>query len=263
MHPDQDAEHPWLADEAAFIREAVDREVPLFGVCLGAQLIARAVGAQRRPGAAAEVGWHAVDLNEAGRADPVLGVLPRAARRVPVALLRLRAPRRRRAPRRQRRRAPGLPARRAHVGRPVPPRGDAAHARPLVRRGRGGAAGPGRASRGKPTRISAPGTSTGGGSAAPSSTRRRRLSALLLDRQLWARPTTRATSRRSCAPRSRRPQQLDGHRRADAGVAVRDHLCALGRADERPDRGRVGGLEQRCTRRGARPGRWPWRASHG
>ena len=50
MHPDQDAEHPWLADEAAFIREAVDREVPLLGVCLGAQLIARAVGAQHRPG---------------------------------------------------------------------------------------------------------------------------------------------------------------------------------------------------------------------
>src|SRR6478672_8243106 len=45
MHPDQDAEHPWLADEATFIREAVAREVPLFGVCLGSQLIARAVGA--------------------------------------------------------------------------------------------------------------------------------------------------------------------------------------------------------------------------
>ena len=49
MHPDQDGEHPWLADEADFIREAVDREVPLFGVCLGAQLIARAVGARIGP----------------------------------------------------------------------------------------------------------------------------------------------------------------------------------------------------------------------
>ena len=47
MHPDQDAEHPWLADEAAFIREAIDHDVPLFGVCLGAQLIARAMGARR------------------------------------------------------------------------------------------------------------------------------------------------------------------------------------------------------------------------
>ena len=76
MHPDQDAEHPWLADEAAFIRQAIDDEVPLFGVCLGAQLIARAIGAQIGLAAKAEVGWHTVHLNEAGLADPVLGVLP-------------------------------------------------------------------------------------------------------------------------------------------------------------------------------------------
>ena len=68
MHPDQDAEHPWLAEEASFIREALDREVPLLGVCLGAQLIARAAGAR--------VGWHVVRLNDAGCDDPVIGVLP-------------------------------------------------------------------------------------------------------------------------------------------------------------------------------------------
>jgi GMP synthase (glutamine-hydrolysing) len=76
MHPDQDAEHPWLADEAAFIREAIEREVPLLGVCLGAQLIARAAGASIGPAARSEVGWHEVRINEAGRADPVIGVLP-------------------------------------------------------------------------------------------------------------------------------------------------------------------------------------------
>ncbi len=76
MHPDQDGEHPWLAAEADFIREAVDREVPLFGVCLGAQLIARAVGAHVGPMPVSEVGWHAVDVNETGLSDPVIGVLP-------------------------------------------------------------------------------------------------------------------------------------------------------------------------------------------
>ena len=30
MHPDQDGEHPWLADEADFIRGAIEQEVPLF-----------------------------------------------------------------------------------------------------------------------------------------------------------------------------------------------------------------------------------------
>ena len=76
MHPDQDAEHPWLASEADYLRETIEREVPLFGACLGAQLIARSVGARVGPAAAAEVGWHAVELNDTGRADPVLGVLP-------------------------------------------------------------------------------------------------------------------------------------------------------------------------------------------
>ena len=76
MHPDQDAEHPWLAEEAAFIREAIDHEVPLFGACLGAQLIARAMGAHIGPIAKPEVGWHRVTLNDAGLVDPILGVLP-------------------------------------------------------------------------------------------------------------------------------------------------------------------------------------------
>ncbi len=76
MHPDQDREHPWLADEAAFVRGALEREVPLLGVCLGAQLIARAAGANVGPARQAEVGWTSVGLNEAGRNDPVVGVLP-------------------------------------------------------------------------------------------------------------------------------------------------------------------------------------------
>jgi GMP synthase (glutamine-hydrolysing) len=76
MHPDQDGEHPWLADEAAFLRDAVAREVPLLGVCLGAQLIARAMDAKVGPAERGEVGWHEVRLNDAGRADSVLGVLP-------------------------------------------------------------------------------------------------------------------------------------------------------------------------------------------
>ena len=76
MHPDQDREHPWLAEEATFISAALDREVPLLGVCLGAQLVARAAGAPVGPAVNPEVGWTSVHLNDAGRNDPVLGVLP-------------------------------------------------------------------------------------------------------------------------------------------------------------------------------------------
>jgi GMP synthase (glutamine-hydrolysing) len=77
MHPDQDAEHAWLGGETAFLERTMAAGVPLLGVCLGAQLIARAAGSSVGPAPRAEVGWHDVELNDAGAADPVLGVLPR------------------------------------------------------------------------------------------------------------------------------------------------------------------------------------------
>jgi GMP synthase (glutamine-hydrolysing) len=77
MHPDQDAEHPWLQGEVAFIERALEQGVPTIGVCLGAQLLARAAGAWIGPAATAEVGWFSVELNDDGAADPVIGVLPR------------------------------------------------------------------------------------------------------------------------------------------------------------------------------------------
>ena len=77
MHPDQDAEHPWLPDEVGFIRQAIDEGVPTIGVCLGSQLIARARGRLGRPARVPEVGWVAVEVNDRGAADPVLGAIPR------------------------------------------------------------------------------------------------------------------------------------------------------------------------------------------
>ena len=80
MHPDQDAEHPWLRGEVDFIRSVLAEGVPLIGVCLGAQLVARAAGAAVGPAKAPEVGWFTVELSEDGAADPVLGALPRSVR---------------------------------------------------------------------------------------------------------------------------------------------------------------------------------------
>lgn len=76
MHPDQDESHPWLVREVAFLRDALERGVPMLGVCLGSQLIARAAGAWVGPASAPEVGWLEVELTEAGRTDPVLSSLP-------------------------------------------------------------------------------------------------------------------------------------------------------------------------------------------
>ena len=76
MHPDQDAEHPWLGREVDFIAEALSQGVPTIGVCLGAQLVARAAGAGVGPADRPEVGWFTVELSDDGARDPVVGVLP-------------------------------------------------------------------------------------------------------------------------------------------------------------------------------------------
>jgi GMP synthase-like glutamine amidotransferase len=78
-HPDQDDHFAWLRDEKEFLKEALVDEVPVLGVCLGAQMLARAAGAEVRPAPAAEVGWLDVALTAHGSADPVLGALPRRA----------------------------------------------------------------------------------------------------------------------------------------------------------------------------------------
>ena len=66
---------PWLQAEQAWLSDRVAAGVPLLGLCFGAQLLASALG-----GAITrcddEIGFHPVTLTAAGRADPVLGVLP-------------------------------------------------------------------------------------------------------------------------------------------------------------------------------------------
>jgi GMP synthase (glutamine-hydrolysing) len=79
MHPDQDDRFAWLEREEEFLQDVLADEVPVFGVCLGAQMLARAGGAAVGPATEPEIGWLDVSLTQAGSADPVLGVLPQEA----------------------------------------------------------------------------------------------------------------------------------------------------------------------------------------
>jgi len=79
MHPDQDDRHDWMSGEIDWLARTIERNVPVLGVCLGAQLIARALGSSvGRVPSGPEIGWCGVQLTDAGVADPVLGALPRA-----------------------------------------------------------------------------------------------------------------------------------------------------------------------------------------
>ena len=52
--------YPWLKEEKAFVKEAVDRGCGVLGVCLGAQMIASALGARVFANAHKEIGWFPV-----------------------------------------------------------------------------------------------------------------------------------------------------------------------------------------------------------
>jgi GMP synthase (glutamine-hydrolysing) len=66
-------ELPFLRDEIRLIESALRDEKPVFGVCLGSQLLATALGAEVRQGERKEIGWFAVSLTEEGQRDRLFG----------------------------------------------------------------------------------------------------------------------------------------------------------------------------------------------
>ncbi|MEV5973117.1 type 1 glutamine amidotransferase [Streptomyces sp. NPDC051921] len=78
---EDDTAAPWLPRVRALIREAVDVRVPLLGICLGAQLMAHALGGAVAPRAARGAELGAVPLRRlpAADGDPVLGAVPEGA----------------------------------------------------------------------------------------------------------------------------------------------------------------------------------------
>ncbi len=55
-------QYPWLSDELLFIKEAIESNKPVLGICLGSQFIAAALGAKVYPGPLKEIGWFPIEI---------------------------------------------------------------------------------------------------------------------------------------------------------------------------------------------------------
>ncbi len=72
MNSDQIDSYPNLLTEVEIIREAVQKKKSVLGICLGAQLLAKAIGGSVARNETREIGWYDVVLTEDGKNDPVL-----------------------------------------------------------------------------------------------------------------------------------------------------------------------------------------------
>ncbi len=67
--------YPHLEEEIQLIRDALEREIPLLGVCLGSQLLASALDARVEPAGFKELGWGEVQMTDEAFYDPLFGAL--------------------------------------------------------------------------------------------------------------------------------------------------------------------------------------------
>jgi GMP synthase-like glutamine amidotransferase len=73
--------HPWMEDEIAWITSFIASGKPVLGICLGAQMIATALGEEVYPGKHKEIGWHRVQFLSSLGETRICRELP-AARKV-------------------------------------------------------------------------------------------------------------------------------------------------------------------------------------
>src|SRR3989338_10635676 len=71
MNVDEIEKYPFLEQERSFIQKAVQLEKPVLGICLGAQMVARSLGARVYPGGRKEIGWFPIHLSAFGKTDSV------------------------------------------------------------------------------------------------------------------------------------------------------------------------------------------------
>ena len=68
---------PWLRREERYLARAISSGVPVLGVCLGAQLLARCLGSRVYPMGRREIGWYPIRLRDSALSDPLFEGLGR------------------------------------------------------------------------------------------------------------------------------------------------------------------------------------------
>ena len=71
MNVYEEDKYPFLRSEDLLIKDALTKDIPIMGLCLGAQLIAKAVGASVSTAKEKEIGWYYVNLTSQGMEDPM------------------------------------------------------------------------------------------------------------------------------------------------------------------------------------------------
>ncbi len=76
MNVYEENEYRFLRDETLLLQKAIAANLPVLGICLGAQMIAKACGARVVRSPREEIGWGKVFLTDAGRSDLLFSGLP-------------------------------------------------------------------------------------------------------------------------------------------------------------------------------------------
>lgn len=76
MNVYEEDKYPFLKREDIFIKESIQKGKSILGICLGAQLIAKALGAKVFKAPVKEIGWYKVSLTDDGIEDPLFSGFP-------------------------------------------------------------------------------------------------------------------------------------------------------------------------------------------
>ncbi len=71
MNVDEVDRYPFLARDVDWIQAALELQTPMLGICLGAQLLAKALGSRVYPNREKEIGWHPIELTPQAADDPL------------------------------------------------------------------------------------------------------------------------------------------------------------------------------------------------